>query len=79
MNVLEVFRRKGSSLKAQLTALMLGMVASFYGFAAMASTTPVDEVKAAINSGKADAIAIAVVVVITLWAIWSVYLMRRKG
>lgn len=46
---------------------------------ASAATTPVDQVLASITAGQADAIKIAVGVVVALWAIWGIYLMRRKG
>lgn len=67
------------TFRQRASAVGLGLFASLYGFAAMAATTPVQDVTSAIDAGKADAITIAVAVVVTLWAIWSIYLMRRKG
>lgn len=72
-NVANKARNKASAV---FTACMLALLTPF---AAMAQTTPVDTVKAAITAGQADAIEIAVAVVVALWAIWAIYLMRRKG
>jgi hypothetical protein len=69
------FARKARSIGKKAGAVGTGVLVSG---AAMAST-PSTDIITAINAGKADAILVAVAVVIALWAIWSVYLMRRKG
>lgn len=68
-------RAKKVAAKAGTAVVALG-----YGGMALAQTdTPAEQVVTAINAGKTDAVLIATTVVLALWAIWSIYLLRRKG
>ena len=66
-------------LSNKLAALQLAVLAFLLPGMAMATTTTADTVVTQIGASQADAIKIAVAVVLALWAIWGIYLMRRKG
>lgn len=75
-----VARVRGSANRLVLLAMVaLSGLFGFVGSAMATTPTASDDILAAIQAGQADAVKIAVGVVIALWAIWAIYLMRRKG
>lgn len=71
------FARRAKSVAARAGTAVAGLA---YGGMALAQTaTPAEQVVTEINAGKTDALLIATTVVLALWAIWSIYLLRRKG
>lgn len=72
------FARRAKSVAARAGTAVAGLA---FGGMALAQTdpSPAEQVVTAINGGKTDAILIATTVVLALWAIWSIYLLRRKG
>ena len=73
MKMLKKYRAKFGAMQLALLAMLAP------GFAMATTPTNADTIVTAIEGSQADAIKIAVAVVVALWAIWGVYLMRRKG
>lgn len=74
MNMLNKLRGKFAALQLALLACLVAP-----GLALATTPTTADNVVTQIAASQADAIKIAVAVVLALWAIWGIYLMRRKG
>lgn len=70
------FSRRAKKVAVRAGSAAVGLT---YGGMALAQDTPATQVVTAINAGKTDAVLIATTVVLALWAIWSIYLLRRKG